>query len=354
MPYTDMGAPAGGPGGERRGSGRYPYNAGLPAQAPTPPRPAPSDTRRLFRLGLFQGLTICLFLAVNELFALALVRSPLLEAYKADAAFSYLLDMAFSLVGVGLPFLAGHLLLRTQRDLRAPLPFGGVRSGSRAFLLVFAGLGVCLAGSLLTNLFASWADANGIVFESYYQALEGDTIPDSAVGAVLYVLRSAVVPALVEEFAIRGVILQPLRRFGDWYAVLISALVFGLMHHNMTQVPFAVLAGVALGYCAVVTGSLWITVLIHFLNNFIAVCHSFVLEAYGQRAGLLFSNAAVYGFLAVGLLALVFYGLRTPGLHRLREGTYRRANRAIYFAAPTVILAFGILLFYTAVDVRFS
>ena len=336
--------------------GRYPYNHPSPyAGTPAPPRPAEkSPTRRLFVFALFAGGALLAHLLLRRLYVEILNATVLIDYYRGSLEMSYLLETVYTLVCVGLPFLLLYLLLKTRRDLFAPLPLGGAYSGYQAFLLVFAGLGVCLAGSLLTNLFASWAAQAGFGFESYYQALEGEETPDTALGIALLVLHSAVAPALVEEFAFRGVLLQPLRKYGDWFAILTTAVLFGLMHGNMTQMPFAVVAGIGLGYCATVTGSLWVSILIHFLNNFISVCFSFVGNVYGERASLLFSNISMYGFMGIGLLALVFYALRSPAFLRLRAGEYRGAKKLAFLLAPTMLAALGVMLWITLQDIRFS
>ena len=74
--------------------------------------------------------------------------------------------------------------------------------------------------------FAAFADSVGLGFNSYYQALEGLDTPEDGAGLLLFFLRTALVPAFVEELCFRGVILQPLRRFGDWFAIFTSALLF--------------------------------------------------------------------------------------------------------------------------------
>ncbi len=339
----------------RNGSGgRYPYN--MPGAAPAPgPLPAEkSPTSRLFVFSLFAGAALTGHLLMRWCFLRLLGREDLLGLYRSSVEMSCLFEMAYTLFCVGLPFLLVYLLLKRRKDIFAPAPLGGVYSGYNAFLLIFAGLGVCLAGSLLTNLFAAWADSIGYGFYSYYDALEGEEIPGSAAGMALMVLRSAVAPALVEEFCFRGVLLQPLRKYGDWYAILVTALFFGLMHGNMTQMPFAIVAGVALGYCAVVSGSLWIGILIHFLNNFVSVCFSFVGEYYGEKASMLFSNVAVYGFMGIGLLALIFYALRNPAFLRLRAGEYRGAKKYAFFLSPTLLVAFFAMLWITVQDIQFS
>ena len=69
----------------------------------------------------------------------------------------------------------------------------------------------------------------------------------------------------------RGVVMQPLRKFGDRFAIVASAVLFAILHGNMVQIPFAFVAGLALGYFAIVTNSIWTSVVIHSLNNLSAV-----------------------------------------------------------------------------------
>ena len=47
-------------------------------------------------------------------------------------------------------------------------------------------------------------------------------------------LATAVVPLFVEEFLFRGVILSQFRKYGDVFAVIASALLFGLLHRNFS------------------------------------------------------------------------------------------------------------------------
>ncbi len=80
----------------------------------------------------------------------------------------------------------------------------------------------------------------------------------------LYGLSVVVIPPLVEEVMFRGVILQSLRRYGDGFAVLVSAMLFGMYHGNLIQMVFAFLSGLALGYVVIRTNSLLPSILIHF------------------------------------------------------------------------------------------
>lgn len=50
-------------------------------------------------------------------------------------------------------------------------------------------------------------------------------------------------------------------------AILLSALIFGIIHGNPAQIPFAILMGIALGTVYYRTGSLVPCIFMHVLNN---------------------------------------------------------------------------------------
>ena len=89
----------------------------------------------------------------------------------------------------------------------------------------------------------------------------------------LVILCLAVVPAVCEEFAFRGLILTGLKvRFGAARAILVSGLIFGLFHFiselGLWQRLIGTTAlGFALGWVRVRTGSLWPGVALHATNN---------------------------------------------------------------------------------------
>ena len=83
----------------------------------------------------------------------------------------------------------------------------------------------------------------------------------------------AVVPAISEELLFRGV-LQKL--FVKWvnnvhFGIFITALVFGFFHFQFLSFLPRFYLGIIFGYLLVWTGSLWITMFAHFINNATAV-----------------------------------------------------------------------------------
>lgn len=92
-------------------------------------------------------------------------------------------------------------------------------------------------------------------------------------GLVLNLFMIAVLPAIGEELLFRGVIL---RLFREWtknphIAVLVSAFLFSALHLQFYGFLPRFLLGIVLGYLFVWTRSIWVPMLVHFINNGIAV-----------------------------------------------------------------------------------
>ena len=85
-------------------------------------------------------------------------------------------------------------------------------------------------------------------------------------------LVTAVFAPVFEEWLCRGMILRGLlTRFKPAWAIVLSALFFALIHMNPWQSLNAFIIGVVMGYVYYRTGSLLLTMLIHFVNNGFAV-----------------------------------------------------------------------------------
>ncbi len=82
-----------------------------------------------------------------------------------------------------------------------------------------------------------------------------------------------VLAPLAEELLFRAAMMEEMLKRGvsPWCAVLTSALVFGLIHLNPAQIPYAFLIGILFGWVYLRTRSLVPTILCHILNNAIAV-----------------------------------------------------------------------------------
>ena len=175
-------------------------------------------------------------------------------------------------------------------------------------------LGCSIAGVLLSSIVSMFFSLFGLYPMDFSMDL-----PSNPLVAVLYVLNMTALPALVEEFVHRGIILGSLRKYGDGFAIVISSIVFAMLHRNMVQAPNALLLGLVLGYFFVKTNSIFTTIIIHFINNLFAVLLSIAAQWVGD-----WTAAAMQGFLWLGYLAACAVGLiYLLGVRRVQLGLVR-------------------------------
>lgn len=83
----------------------------------------------------------------------------------------------------------------------------------------------------------------------------------------------SIIPAIGEEWLFRGLMQRELSKWlkNHHIAIVISAIIFSAIHMQfLTFLPRFIL-GIILGYLFVLSGNLWVAVLAHFFNNFLAV-----------------------------------------------------------------------------------
>lgn len=89
----------------------------------------------------------------------------------------------------------------------------------------------------------------------------------SSHGILLNLLLVAVLPCVFEELTFRGIIYQGWREKNIFRGILLSGLMFGMFHMNVNQFFYAFFVGVVMALVVEATGSIFATMLIHFLIN---------------------------------------------------------------------------------------
>lgn len=127
-------------------------------------------------------------------------------------------------------------ILRQKKQSMLPKSF---------LLLTCIFMGAQLIYSLFGNLLEFSLRALG------YTAMEQLTVASAQSTTVSMFLYTAIFAPLGEELIYRGFILRRFQKYGNVFAIFFSALLFGAMHGNLFQIPFAFLTGLVLGYTAV-------------------------------------------------------------------------------------------------------
>lgn len=142
---------------------------------------------------------------------------------------------------------------------------------------------------------------------------------NSTEGFIVNMIMIAVLPAIGEEFLFRG-LLQ--RLFNEWIknihiAIFIAAFLFGAMHLQFYGILPRMMLGVLFGYLFYWSGSIWIPVFAHFINN-----ASAVIVAYLANRQVISSGYESFGstdniFLLIG--SIVFTGILLILVFRLER-----------------------------------
>lgn len=159
--------------------------------------------------------------------------------------------------------------LRVRRADRGQLALGAV--GWLALVPLVSWLGEVNSVLPMPESFRAWDEQQAELIENVLGA-------DLNLWYVLLVV--AITPALCEELMFRGYLQRQVERsWGVLASILVVGLVFGAFHLRPTQIiPLATL-GIYLGFSVWVSGSLWVGVLIHLLNNGLAA----IVSDYAAR-----------------------------------------------------------------------
>ncbi len=109
------------------------------------------------------------------------------------------------------------------------------------------------------------------------------------------VLTAVVLAPVLEETLFRGIILESIRqKSGAFVAILLSAAIFGVIHLIPQQVIYAFFMGIVLGFVYIQTESLFSVMLIHAVNNGIAMLTMHVTGSSGFSIREAIPNPTVY------------------------------------------------------------
>ena len=272
---------------------------------------------------------------IGSLFSSGDINTLMQMEFIEDTTFLMLLSGLVSII----TFFGVSILysLITKSNLGKTYPLEKI-SFKLTYHLCAIGFAVAMIANYVSNILLALFDSVGLqtMTDTEYNC-------DSVLDIVLFYVTVAVLPALIEEFAFRGVILNIFRKYSDGLAVLVSGVTFGLMHGNFTQIPFALVVGLVLGYIAVKTNSLLPGIIIHFLNNALSVTVTLLstnTDLSDSEVNLVYSFVliaiAIFGLISFSVLSRKHSGFfKLLGADKMIEF---KEKAKIAFYSPTVLV----------------
>lgn len=217
-------------------------------------------------MGISILTTVLLFILVM------FVVQIMVPAYVFDTPDYYILLILLELIPLGIGIWL-YLVLSGQRpsDIISFSKPQAKMNRKNMIWLILIGAAMALGGrTFLATLQLGWVS---LLEALGFKMLEASFPPiDSGMTFLWATLGVAVTPALLEEMVFRGVVQKGLlRNSKPKIAIIISSLLFMLMHLSVETMMFTFSCGLLLGYMAYKSGSILPSIAFHFVNNFLVV-----------------------------------------------------------------------------------
>ena len=302
-------------------------------------------------LGFYTGLALICQVVIQNVLSIFLKWMGLLEKYSTDGSYQNAVDIILVISGLMVPFYFIGKKMKNVSGTSEPIPLGKPQDKTSFVLAVVSGVGFCMLASIVTSYFIFFLGLFGVELSSPDIAM-----PKGTVGIITSIIRVVVVAALAEEIALRGYVMGNLRKYGDKFAIIISATVFAVIHGNLIQAPFALIAGFAIGYFTVKTGSLWTGIAIHAVNNFISTAVSYAMDYIGEETANLIYVFILYGLIAAGFISFRAFRKRTENVYLYRDSLMMSTSEkaAAFFLNPAMIISMVYMLYITSLYINFK
>lgn len=142
--------------------------------------------------------------------------------------------------------------------------------------------------------------------------------PEGMLQTIVFLLTYIVIAPVTEEILFRGIILERLRRYGDVFAILSSAMMFSLLHAALQSFPSAFISGVIFALISIYSGSPLSSMIVHAANNAISVISIIIAHNVSESVASIFLTLSVYLLAALSLIAFFKIKKKSPETFSLK------------------------------------
>lgn len=305
--------------------------------------------KQIKKLGLLMGGAFLSYVVMQNVIYLIFEFLGLTASYDSDPVYQSAVDTILVCVSLLLPFYIFGKKIKKVSLVQEPLSLDRPEKITVSAVAVLAGVGVCMFSNIITSYLTAIMEAVGITLESPNIAM-----PSGVAGVIITIVRIVLCAAMTEEISLRGYVMGNLRPYGDKFAILMSSVLFAAMHGNLVQAPFALIAGFAIGYFSIKTGSIWTGIIIHALNNGISVAISYASETMSEESATIIAAALIYGFIFTGGFALLLFNMMTKD-RKLTDNCAvltMREKCSAFILNPAMIISLAYMVYITSFYVK--
>ncbi len=294
--------------------------------------------RKMSKVGNASGLILIGSVIVSFIFSTVYVSPAISSIIDGSLSATSLFNIFYSIVCVGLSFAVLAKLYNTIKTPAYPgvplteeqspdfkTSFNPPKDWFKTMLLMVICFGGCMLANYLSSIILAFFEMVGV--HSTYSSVED---PKNAADTVMMFLSIAVIPPLIEELALRGIVLSKLRKYGNAFAIIASAFMFGIFHGTAAQIPFAFMCGLFFGYLTIATNSIWPAIFVHAFNNSLSCITSVLLQVTDEATANMFYYVLSVGGIVLAIFALFLY-----------IKNYGKDNKVLTFKGEAAVLTTG-------------
>jgi len=214
------------------------------------------------------------------------------------------------------------------------------------------GHGVALLTLLATYLITRYSGG-----QTYIEDLLRPTVVEpstSMISTLTMVFLLVVIAPVFEEFWTRGIMYDALKPYGTGMAILISSLLFGLMHGSLNMLFYTIAYGFAFGYIRYATDSLFTVTILHMIVNAIGAMALLLLslvEITNEESKLINTVNIIYilAVLILIIVGIVVFLSKIPAIRKFKiENSWKNKSpweKTGWFFVSTPVIVMLVLAF---------
>ena len=240
------------------------------------------------------------------------------------------------------------------------------KSAFWCFKWIIITMGFSYIASIVSNIiFTIIETATGITFNE-----ASFNFGDSIFGIITIVIAPIIFAPIFEELLFRGVVFKNSEPLGQWFAIIMSGLLFGLWHENHPQFLFAAVMGCFSAFMVAKTRSVIPSMIAHFLINSIStVVQVFISfsdidinnlenEILTGDNKFVFLLTSLAGMLIMGVIiaAIVFFAIETAqhkGKANLIKSIFNietPSKIVLFMCSPVTLITFALMILETILN----
>ncbi len=261
-------------------------------------------------------------------------------------------DFTVALCNLLVSFAVLLLPFLVLKRISAPIGYTLMTEKSKLpiYLLLPLFLGVMLAVNSISSMVQ-------LLISSVFSLpeVESVSLPESIMGRVLYFVLVCIIVPVLEEVFFRGGVQKILRPFGVGFSLIVTTVIFTLLHARVEDFLTVFILGLVLGYVFQICKSVWPCVVLHFANNVVVFLMLLSREILDSTVAFAVTVWTIVVCIALAFAAVWMIRIKRLGKHMFwrKEKTepiktrLENLMKAPMFSLATiaVVIQFGLQIF---------